>query len=204
MMTMVDITAAIKSLAENDQSISQPDINRWVDAGISRINQACQANFPQVTGQVTSYIPQFDGRYHDSLVIYATARYRESDGDYAGASYFMNQFETYLRDMQRDMYIPYMYRVDYNIQNIVRDEDAYEFTLTLPDSAYYGMIKVYITSFGNVINEKLLESKYYTINADKRTLTLSPAYTWNIDDVISVTYEANAAFETAPYTHWTW
>jgi hypothetical protein len=203
-MNLTEIHASVKSLAENDQSIAQADINRWIDAAIQKINQKCQANIPLVGTNLMTYTPEFDIRYHESLVLFSVGRYRESDSDYSGASYFMNQFEDMLREMQRDMYIPYCFRKDYNVQTIVNDEGALTYDLTIADSAYYGVIDVYLASNGFWIYEKLLKPTDYTINQTKKTITFKPTVNLQIDDIISISYEANAAFENPPYGNWTW
>jgi hypothetical protein len=199
-----EIYSSVKSLAENDQSIVNSDINRWIDAAISRINQVCQSNIPLAGANAVGYTPQFDERYHDALVLFSVARYRESDSDYIGAGYFMNQFDIMLRDMQRDMYIPYCYKKDYNVQVFTVDTGVLTFNLNIANSAYYGVIDVYLAPVGDSLNERLLDPSYYTINQDKKTITFTVTAGLVQDDIISISYEANAAFENAPYGNWSW
>lgn len=203
-MMFSDIHTAIKSLAENDQSIQQADITRWLDAAISKINQACQCNISLASANSLGVVPEFDERYHDALVLFGVARYRESDADYQGAMYFMNQFDSMLRDMQRDMYIPYTQRVDYNVFAFNYDEEVPTWDLKLPTSAYYGIINVYLVRGGNYLYETLVDPKHYTIDASNNTITFKPTLGLTVDDRIAVSYEANSAFENAPYGNWTW
>lgn len=203
-MNLTTIYSRVKSLAENDQSIVNTDIDGWLDSAINKINQMCQSKFPVVSGNAGTYTPQFDDRYHDALVLFAVGRYRESDSDYNGASYFMNQFDSMVRDMQRDMYIPYCFRKDYNVYSFTYDTAKSIWDIDLPPSAYYGTIIVYIAPLGNAVNEKRLDPKYYTINADDNTITLKATYTFALTDIISLNYEANAAFESPPYGNWIW
>lgn len=194
-MMMSEIITRIKSLAENDQSISNTDITAWVDDAINRINQAMQANIPTTGGNTTTLVPAFDVRFHESLVLFGVARYRESDSDYNGAMYFNSKFDNMLETMQRDITLLPSVRVDSQVQQIVApNSSTFTYNLNMDYGSYFDSVSVYK-------NDILVDSKYYTISVDKRTITFK-GITFATNDKITILFENNSDLNNPPYAWW--
>lgn len=193
-MDMSTIFKNTKLQAENDQAIPNTDITTWVDQAIDRINMALQCNIPKTSGQATTYVPAFDERYHESLVLFAVAKYRESDSDYNSANYFMGQFDQMLMTMQRDMKILPSTRVDFNVQQIViTDITDMIYTLDIPFGSYFDNINVYK-------NDVIVDSKYYGLSVENKTITFK-GLTLVLNDKITIVFENNSDLNAPPY-HW--
>lgn len=195
-MTLDEIISATRTLAENDQSISQNDIVAWVDMAIDRINQALQANIPHVKGKSTAYVPEFDSRYHEALVMFAVAKYYEADSAYNNAQYFMQQFENMVMSMQRDMEIKPSMRADYNVQQIVvTDPNTSVYTLDMPFGSYFDVINVYR-------NDSLVDPKNYYLNLYNKQIVFT-GITLSANDKITIVFENNSDMNNPPYSWWT-
>jgi len=194
-MMMSEIITKVKSLAENDQSIAASDITGWVDDAINRINQALRANFPTTGGNTTTLVPAFDARFHESLVLFAVAKYRESDSDYQAGQYFMNLFDDMCRVMQRDIDIPPRYKVDGTIQQItVTNATTMIYTLKMPYGSYFDDIQVYQ-------NDNLVDPSNYIINQSLKQITFYNM-TFAVNDIITIDYELNSELNAPPYEWW--
>lgn len=194
-MMMSEIITKVKSLAENDQSIANSDITGWVDDAINRINVSLRTNFPTTGGNTTTLVPAFDARFHEALVLFAVAKYRESDSDYQAGQYFLNLFDDMQRVMQRDMYVPPRYRMDGTIQQItVTNASTMVYTLTMPQGSYYDDIQVYQ-------NDNVIDPMNYIINQFNKTITFKNV-TFAVNDIITIDYELNSVLNQPPYEWW--
>lgn len=193
-MTYDEIVEGIISLAENDQSIDDVALARWIANGIDRINITLNTDFPSsISG---SEEPAFDSRFHEALIIFGVAKYRESDSSYNDAQYFMQQFNDMLMVMQRDMTIPPVFRKDKDVQQIVvENPTTMVYDLSMPYGSYFDYIQVYKNSeLVNPINYRI------TLNTKKITfqgISLVP------DDVITIVFENNSDLNAPPYQWWT-
>jgi hypothetical protein len=194
-MQMSDIFTAVKSLAENDQSIANTDITTWVDMCINRINTMCQANIPLTIGQPTTYVPSFDPRFHEILVLFGVAKYRESDGDYQGAAYHMNVVNDMLIHMQRDMVLLPSTRKEPDIQQITATTGIFQYSLSMPFGSYFNVIEVYQ-------NDTLVDPTAYTIDINGKTITFNGSISLVTNDKLTIVFEQNPALNHAPYTWW--
>jgi hypothetical protein len=194
-MMMSEIITKTKSLAENDQSIANADITGWVDDAIGRINQAMKSNIPTTGGNTTTLVPAFDVRFHEALVIFAVAKYRESDSDYQSAQYFLGTFDDMLKIMQRDMTLLPSVRVDNNVQQIVvPNTTTFIFTLVMDYGSYFDNISVYN-------NDVLVDEKYYKLDVTNRQITFI-AYTFATNDKVTILFENNSDLSNPPYQWW--
>lgn len=194
-MQMSDIITKVKSLAENDQSIANADITGWVDDAINRINQALHANFPTTGGNTTTLVPSFDARFHEALVLFAVAKYRESDSDYQAGQYFINLFDDMIRVMQRDMFIAPSYRMDGTVQQItVTNASTVTYNLTMPFGSYFDDIQVYQ-------NDNLVDPSNYRITQYTKQITFLNI-TLAVNDKITIDYELNSEINQPPYEWW--
>lgn len=193
-MTYDEIAEAIVSLAENDQSIDDVAMSTWVSQAINRINVALNVNFPSsISG---TNVPAFDSRYHEALVIFGVAKYRESDSAYNDAQYFMVQFNEMLKTMQRDMEIPPSYKKDYNHQQIVvTNAITFMYNLDIPYGSYFDDITVYL-------NDKLVDNKNYAVSMNNKTITFTTV-SFVVGDKITIKFENNSDLNAPPYQWWT-
>jgi hypothetical protein len=191
-MKMDEIMDAIISLAENDQSIDDVAMSTWVSQGINRINAALNVNFPSSLSG--SDEPAFDARYHEALVIFGVAKYRESDSAYSDAQYFMQQFDAMVMKMQRDMVIPPSYQTDYNYKQIVvTNPTTIVYNLDIPSGSYFDDIVIYL-------NDIVVPSGF-TIDSTAGTITFLTV-TLTVNDKITVKFENNSDLNAPPYQWW--
>lgn len=196
-MQLLEIKNYIKSLAENDLSISNIDIERWIDSGIDRINQTLQCAIPKVTGKTDTYVPEFDERFHESLVLFGNAKYRESDADFASAQYFMASFNDMLMVMQRDMELKPSTRKDMNVQQIVvTNASTLSYKLSMPYGSYFDTIKVYK-------NDVEVDALNFRINLTSRQVILQ-GISLVLNDKITIVFENNSDLNEPPYQWWNW
>lgn len=192
-MTFDEIMESIVSLAENDQSIDDVAMTGWIRDAINRINVALGATFPSSFDGTDK--PAFDERYHEALIIFGVAKYRESDADFNSASYFMQQFNDMLIVMQRDMVVPPSYKNDYNYKQIViTDVTVMVYNLNIPSGSYFDEIEVYQ-------NDVLVTPSYYRINQRLGTITFT-GLTLTEGDYITVKFENNSDLNNPPYQWW--
>jgi hypothetical protein len=193
-MTYDEIVEGIISLAENDQSIDDIAVSRWISNGIDRINTTLNAHFPSSLSGTD--VPAFDERYHECLIIFGVAKYRESDSSYGDADYFMNQFNNLLMSMQRDMEVPPAFRKDRDTQQIVvTDVTTMVYDLGMPYGSYFDYINVYK-------NNVLLKSTDYRVSSISKQLILINV-SLLINDKITIVFENNSDLNAPPYQWWT-
>lgn len=194
-MKFEEIKESIMSLAENDQSIDDVAMETWIKQGINRINVALNVNIP--TDIIASQEPQFDERFHEALVLFGVAKYRESDSSYADAQYFTAQFEDMLKQMQRDMVVSPSLRTDYNYQQIVVvNSSVLSYNLTMPYGSYFDSVEVYQ-------NDVFVDPRYYTLSLQNKTLTFK-GMTLASGDKLTIKFENNSDLNNPPYQWWTW
>lgn len=196
-MELSEIRTYVKDLAEQDLSITDAQVDRWLDSAIDRINTALESNYPKVTSKASTYIPEIDERYHEALVLFANAKYRESDADFQSAMYFMNSFNDMLMDMQRDMEVPPSFRKNKNTQQIVvTNPTTIGYNLNIQKGAYFNYITVYI-------NDVEIDPRYYTLNGRLKSITFK-GVTLTVNDKITVIFEDSGDLNQPPYTWWNW
>lgn len=196
-MNITDIIRKTKRLADDDQSILTSDIQDWIDLAIDRINQALKCNIPYITGLTLSTIPSFDTRFHEILVNYCVAKYREGDSDYSSAQYFMKLFDDMLDVMQRDMTLNPSIRMDYNVLQLTPpDTTGIISTVNLPFGSYFDQIFTY--------QNDVDISKYCTYNSISQTLTIDITNITNLTttDKITVVFENNSDLNAPPFQWW--
>lgn len=194
-MQMTELFAAVKKLAEDDQSIDNGLITDWIDLAINRINQSLQSSIPITKGQPTTYVPAFDPRFHEALVLFAVAKYYEADSSYNNAQYFLGEFNQMVNTMQRDMVLKPSTIVDYNTQQIVvTDAAVFSYSLSMPYGSYFDTIEIFI-------NDVPVDPKYYSINSATRTLVLI-GVALVLNDKITVRFENNSDLNSPPYQWW--
>lgn len=196
-MVIDDIIRITKRLCDDDQSIQTSDLTDWIDLGIDDINQMLGTNIAHITGQPTNTTsPNFDSRYHQCLVFFCVAKYREGDSDYNAAQYMGKKFEDMLAVMQRDMPLNPSIRKDDNVLQLVAADTTGIFDVsTLDNGAYFSLLLVYQ-------NDKDI-SKYCTFNhlTEQMTVDIVNAPI-AVNDKITIIFEMNSAINNPPYEWW--
>lgn len=194
-MNFSQMKTDIIKLSDDDTSILDSTILSWINSGINRINQALQCNIPRLTGGVDE-VPAFDERFHESLVLFAAAKYREADSAFNDSGYFLNEFNEMLLLMQRDMKLLPSVQVGKEwIQIVVTDATQFNYPLDMPLGSYLDDVYVYIN---DVI------TKSYTLNLSNQELRINPTVTLVVGDKISMKIENNSDLNSPPYQWWTW
>jgi hypothetical protein len=107
------ITAVNNRLQEE---VGQSIILGWMNDAQNILAARVGANFPSLINsdgtQSTVTEPVWDSRFHDILVIYACARYRESDEAMNEASYLDGQFFSRLGDAVTEITVAEEYKVN--------------------------------------------------------------------------------------------
>lgn len=196
-MNVNDILRETRRIADQDDSILLADVQDWVDAGINRINQACQANIPTISSLPATTVPSFDPRYHEILVMFCVMKYREGDSDYTAAQYFQKQFEEMLAIIQRDMSIPPSLHDGPDWMQLTATSDGQiTFSLTnLPTGLYFSQIEVYQND--NRITEYCtFDSQYDTMTVDAVNVAIKA------NDKISLNFFEDGELISPTYEWW--
>jgi len=121
----------------------------WMDEAQNRIGLRVGAIFPKFLNpdgtQSTLAEPVFDNRYHELLVIYACARYRESDEAMNEAQYIDNLFENRLNEAAVYIQVPLTYRDDPFTQQFTAVLAQTDFPITKPNFfPQFNYLQVYL------------------------------------------------------------
>lgn len=193
-MDLATFKRKIKSLAENDQSINDTDITDWMDDAIGRVNRELKTNYAKATGQADTWQPEFDENYHEVILMFAQARYRESDADYQSAQYWDTKVNDIVMNMQRDMKILPSFRADNEVQQIViTDPTNATYNLTMDFGSYFDVLEVYQ-------NDSLVDPSYYKVVLNSKTITFTQTLEYN--DKITIVFQENSDLNNPPYQWW--
>lgn len=196
-MVIDDIIRITKRLCDDDQSITNSDLTDWIDMGIDAINQQIGANIDHITGQPTNTTsPNFDSRYHQSLVDFCVMQYRLGDSDYNAAAIFEKKFGDMLALMQRDMPLnPSVRKDDYVLQLVAADTSGIFDTSALDSGVYFNVLLVYQ-------NDKEI-TQYCRFDYVTEQMTVD---TGNapiaVNDKITIVFEENPALNNPPFDWW--
>lgn len=168
----------------------------WFDDAQDRIGVRVGARFPRFLNsdgtQSNVTEPVFDTRYHELLVTYACARYRESDEAIGEAQYLDQLFESSLNECATEMLVEPQYQDDENSQQFLIVAGQTSVTVTKPTfTQYYSSLQVFING---------IETTNYLIN--NRLIT--PLQVLNVDDIVSVLWEEAHIYNNPPQLYGGW
>lgn len=193
-MKVSEIITHVKTLSE-DQSIADATVLTWLNLGINRINLAVNGNISPVV-LAPDNPPDFDARYHESLVLYGVVKYKESDSAFADAQYFQQQFEIMLTEMQRDLNLRPSQWMDNNIQQIVVASSSVKtYNLVMSEGSQYGTIRVYQ-------NDTEIYDWTTKFTTEPNTITIGGTITLAVNDKLTIKWEDHSEFTAPPYEHW--
>lgn len=123
----------------------------WFDEAQNRLGIRTGGNFPRFLNpdgtQSTVDEPVFDDRYHELLIIYACARYRESDEAIGEAQYLDSIFETILSECVNTIQIIPMYQDTAYSQQFIATTGQTDFVITKPNfSPRYNELRIYVNN----------------------------------------------------------
>lgn len=212
-MNVTDLTNAINNRVDDELS-GDTAVYEWLNAALNQLGIAVQAVFPQLT--VATDIPVIPVKYHESLAVYAAAKYKERDSSLSEASNFMQQFENMKKDFIRYYDPPLQYRDDplSQIFTATAGQMAYVITKDSFDPTY-GDLQVFYngrvlqrdvdyqqtrnpaTSYANVVTTN-------TTTNDPNGFTLNAPLVVSAGDVISAIWEEHEDYVRPPYEWWSW
>lgn len=170
-------------------------VMRWFDMAQNRLASAVGAKFPKfvTNGAFTSTVePVFDEKWQEALVIFACARYKESEASLSEVANFQQQFEEWMKEFSENYQVPLIYRDDRFCQQFtVSDITATTFTITkIGYDPNYGNLKVFKNG---------IETTDFSLAADgTKSFTINPTTTLVVGDAITALWEEHYEYGEAP------
>jgi hypothetical protein len=177
-----------------DDSPSSASVVEWINAGVNVMAMRVNAVFPMLSvTESTSKLP-FDDKWSEIPVLYACARFKQSDLMTQDAQSYMNQFEMMVRDFVLRYEVPPQYKDDPNTEQFVPQLGQVNFTITKESfSAATGDLIVYKN------NRKLVKDTDFTVTETGFSLALGAQAT----DFITAVWEYHSDLQEPPYSWWT-
>lgn len=174
-----------------DDTVTTPNAVEWLNSAKNKMAIAVKAKFPDLSQNDTSTeYTAIDSKYHEALVMYASARFKEYDGIFSDASFFLQEFNEMVKDFQANFEVPPYYRDDHISQQFVATQSAQTFTITkLTYDKNQGDLIAYINN---------IKTDNYTINSDG-TVTV-----WDCvaGDNVTLLWENHVDIVEPPYSWW--
>lgn len=145
----------------------------WFDEAQNRFALKAGAKFPSFLNpdgtQSSITEPVFDSRYHELLVVFACARYRESDEAIGEAQFLDDKFERLLDEFSTHIVVEPQYKDDTYSQLFSAVADQLSYVITKSNYRdLYSNLQVYV-------NGVLKTEKYdYTVKGNVVTFTIVP------------------------------
>jgi hypothetical protein len=170
-------------------------VMRWFDRAQARLASAVNASFPKfVTNGVftPTFEPVFDERWHEALVAFACARYKEQEASLNEVANFQQQFDNILKEMTENYEVPLIYRSDrFTQQFTVTDNTVTTFNITkIGYDPSYGNLKVYING--------LETTDFYLASDGTKSFTINPTTPLAVNDAITALWEEHYEFLEPP------
>jgi hypothetical protein len=175
-----------------DDVLTSDVVVPWLNAGLNKLAVEVKAVFPQLRndGDLED-VPVIDEKYHELLVLYASAMYKGQDSARMEKADYLNQFYTDMANFAENYNPPMQYRDDELVQQYKATAGQTTFTITSDIyNEQYGNLKVYVNS---------VKTTGFTKSGNTFTLT-NPA---SEGDAVTAIWESHAELEQAPYG-WTW
>jgi hypothetical protein len=171
----------------------------WMDEAQNRIGLRAGAVFPKFLNpdgtQSALTEPVFDNRYHELLVIYACARYRESDEAMNEAQYIDNLFEHRLSEATVYIQVPTIYQDNPFAQQFIAIANQTDFQITKPNFfPHLNYLQVYLNGTP--------QKRSVDYRLDGNTVKLSVPTM--LGDQVSCTWEEAEPYNIPPRTWGGW
>lgn len=178
-----------------DDAPADLTVIKWFENAQNRLASACNAKFPRfiVNNQFNATdSPVFDEKWHEALVVFACARYKEAESSLSEVANFSQQFEELKAEMMENYIAPLQYRDDRLVQQFTATAGQTDFSITkvgyIPE---YGNLKVYVNG---------IETTDFTVSTDKMFTVNSPVL--NVGDGVTALWEEHYEFAEPPYPWW--
>lgn len=212
-MTVDDLINALNSRVD-DELHGDDAVYEWFNSGLNQLGVAVQAVFPQLSQ--TTDTPVIPSKYHEALVIFAAAKYKERDSSLSESGNFMQQFAEIKKEFNKFYDPPLQYRDDNFSQLFTATAGQLAYVIT--NSTYdpkYGDLKIFYNGrlLAGGVDYQIVQapagsySQIQTTNTttnDPNGFMLDASMTINAGDLISAVWEEHADLADPPYDFWRW
>jgi hypothetical protein len=181
-----------------DDAPTDLTVIQWFDDAQNRLASALGAKFPKfITNNKfdPTQEPVWDEKWHEALVVFACARYKEMETSLSEVQNFQMQFEDLKAEMTENYQIPLQYRDDRLVQQFTAIDGQTDFTITkLGYEPVYGDLQVFIN--GNQTTDfrkKTDGTKGFILGA---TISLVSG------DTVTALWDEHYDYQEAPYPWW--
>lgn len=174
-------------------------VMRWFDAAQLRLASAVNAKFPKfvTNGTFTPTVePVFDEQWHEALVVFACARYKEAEASLNEVANYQQQFDNIVKEMTENYEVPLIYRNDRVSQQFtVTDPTQMTFTITkIGYDPTYGNLKVFING---------LETTDFALAWDgTKAFSINATTSLVVNDIVTALWEEHYEFQESPVPWW--
>jgi hypothetical protein len=180
---------------------------RWMENGQSRLASVVNAVFPPfvTNGQFDpTFTPVFDAKWHEALVIFACARYKESESSMQEVQNFQQQFDDLKKEFAERYQVPVQNMDNDHSQQFTNAAGVTEFTITKDGfDKNYSNLKVYINgklqvdwTYTNPVSATSTNINNFTLGVSIPTLMAT--------DIVTAVWDNQNQFAEPPYPFWTW
>lgn len=195
-MAIVQNQSTLVEAVQNrvDDTPANASVTDWLNAGQNIMAAKVGAVFPQLDPNNSSSQLVFDDKWAEIPVLYACARFKQSDLMYSDADRYMQQFNDLLRDFAVKYQVPPQYKDEPNMTQFIATAGQADFIIT--DETFdpaYGILTVYKN------NRKLTPDVDFTL--DNTTFSLVSVCIGG--EFITARWEMSTDTQQPPYTWWT-
>jgi hypothetical protein len=187
-----DLVAQV--LRRVDDSPSSANVVEWLNAGINVMATRVNAIFPLLSATDSNSKLPFDDKWSEIPVMYACARFKQSDLMTGDAQMYMQQFESLIREFIMRYEVPAQYKDDPNTEQFVALAGQTVFTITK---------ETFHSATGDLVvyknNKKLLTTQYEVTDTG-----FELALGASVNDFVTAVWEYHVDLLEPPYSWWTW
>jgi hypothetical protein len=180
-----------------DDAPADLTVIKWFDNAQNRLASACNAKFPKfVTNSQfdPNVSPVFDEKWHEALVVFACARYKEAESSLSEVANFAQQFEELKAEMMENYIAPLQYRDDRLVQQFTATVGQTDFTITkLGYTETYGNLRAFVNG---------LETKDFTHTNDGTNQFTINSPVLSVGDDVTALWEEHYEYTEPPYPWW--
>jgi hypothetical protein len=172
--------------------LDAPTVLGWFDDAQNQMAMMANAVFPQFLNPDGSLsglaAPVFDNKYHEALVIYAIARYREQDSSLQEMTYMDKQFNAMLTEFARKYNVPPQYRDDAITNQYIATAGQLQYRI-LDDNFDQNYMNTCVYQNSNPVPFKTGTLKLTSPSMYIDVVNLDPSVTVLAGDVITIVWE---------------
>lgn len=176
-----------------DDAPADLTVIRWFDRAQDRLASSVGAKFPRFIANGTfdpNTEPVWDEKWHEALVVFACARYKEAESSLNEVQNFQQQFDTLMSEMSENYQIPIQYRDDRLVQQFIAVSNQVSFVISkLGFDPVYGNLQVFVNG---------VETTDFTLDADTKMFTINATTVVNADDKITALWQEYYDYDQPP------